>query len=90
MTHTGLARHTRGDHDDVCAGQSLLESIVGRQVANDLCGCGDVGQIGGNSGGVDDIEECELRGESETRICVFRWRLTSFTRGLFLRRRERG
>lgn len=63
VTHPWLARYTSWDHDYVCAGESLLETVIGREVAHDFCGRGDVREIGSDSGGVDDIVERKLRAE---------------------------
>lgn len=60
MTHTRLPRDTCGDYDEVCALECPAKSIVGGKEALDLCRRGDVGQIGGNTGRVDDIIEAKL------------------------------
>ena len=60
-THSGLPGDTSGDDNDVSTSESLLETVIGREVAHDLCGRGDVREIGSNSGGVDDIVERKLR-----------------------------
>ena len=54
-THTGFAGHTGGNDDDIRTGQGFGETIVGRQVTLDFGWGGDVGEIGGDTGGVDDI-----------------------------------
>lgn len=55
--------NTGGDDNDVSAGESLLHAIILGEVASNLCGSGDVRDIGSNTGGVDNIVEGELRDE---------------------------
>lgn len=49
-----------GDDDDVGSREGLLHSIIGGEVAVDFGDGGDVGQIGRNTGSVDDIVEGEV------------------------------
>lgn len=49
-----------GDDDNVGSRKRLLHSIIGGEVAFDFGDGGDVGQIGGNTGSVDDIVEGEV------------------------------
>jgi hypothetical protein len=58
--HTGLSGDTGGDNDNVGAGQSVLETVILGEVASDLSLGGDVGEVSGNTGGVDDIVESKL------------------------------
>lgn len=58
--HTGLSGDTSGDDDDVGTGQGLLESVILGEVTSDLGLGGDVGEVSGNTGGVDDIVESKL------------------------------
>lgn len=60
MTHARLPRDTCGDYDEVCAFERPAKSVVRRKESLDLCRRGDVGQIGGNTGRVDDIIEAKL------------------------------
>lgn len=50
---------SRNDHD-VRPGQRLLHAIVGWEVAVDLRDGRDVGEICGDTGGVDDIVEAKV------------------------------
>lgn len=54
---------TGRDDNDVSARESLLHAIVLGKVASDLCGSGNVRDIGSNTRGVDNIVEGELRDE---------------------------
>ena len=58
-----LTGNASGDDNDVSASESLLEAIVGRKEALDLGDGGDVGEVGGHAGSVDDIVEGELVNE---------------------------
>lgn len=55
-----LTGNASGDDNDVSASEGLLEAIVGREEALDLGDGGDVGKVGGHTGGVDDIVEGEV------------------------------
>ena len=59
-TYSWLSWDTGGDNDNVSAGEDLLEAIVGREVSLDPRGRCNVREIGGDSGGVHDIEEAQL------------------------------
>ena len=56
LTHTRFPRHTSGDNDDLSAREGLLETIIGGEVPLDFGGSGDMREVGGDAGGVDDIE----------------------------------
>lgn len=58
--HAGLARNARRDDDDIGAGESVLQAVILGQEASELGHRGDVGEIGRDAGGVDDIVESEL------------------------------
>lgn len=60
LTYTGLSGDAGRDDNNVRAGQCLLQAIIRREVALDFSRGGDVGEIGGNARGVDDIEEAQL------------------------------
>lgn len=49
-----------GDDDDVGAGEGVLETVIFGEKAVDLGDGGDVGEVGGHAGGVDDIVEGEV------------------------------
>jgi hypothetical protein len=55
-----LTGNASGDDDNVGASEGLPHAIVGGEEALDLGDGGDVGEIGGHAGGVDDIVEGEL------------------------------
>jgi len=59
-SHTRLAGDTSGDDNNVSVLERLLSAIIGREVASGLGAGGDVGEIGGNAGGVDNIVESKL------------------------------
>ena len=58
-----LTGNTGRDDDNVGTGHGLLHAIVGWQVALDLCDRGDVGKVGGDTWGIDDIVEGKLVNE---------------------------
>ena len=60
-THSGLPWYTSRDDDDVSTLQGLCKTIIGRQVSLNLGWGRDMGEIGSNSRGVDDIVETKLR-----------------------------
>ena len=55
-----LTGNTSRDDDDVCAGECVLQAIIFGEVALDLGNGADVGEIGGDTWGVDDIVKGEL------------------------------
>jgi len=58
--HAGLARDAGGDDDDVGAGEGVLQAVVFGEETVDLGDGGDVGEISGDAGRVDDIVEGEV------------------------------
>jgi hypothetical protein len=68
--HAGLARNAGGNDDDVGIFERLLVTIVRAEEALDLSIARDVGQVGSDTGRVDDIVERELvdeRGELQEK-----------------------
>ena len=59
-TYSWFPRYTGGDNNDIGTSQGLLETVIGGQVTSNLGGSGDVGEIGGDTGGVDNIEKAQL------------------------------
>jgi hypothetical protein len=59
-TYPRLAGNTSGDDNNVRALESLKETIVGLEEALNLGRGRDVREIGGDTRGVDDIEETQL------------------------------
>ena len=67
--HSGLAGHSGGDHDNAGTSERGLEASVsrrrpgsvGRETSGHLCWGRAVGQIGGDSGGSDNIIGGKLR-----------------------------
>lgn len=59
-TYSWFPGHTCGNNNDLCAGESVLEAIVGREIAVDSGRSVDVGDIGRYSGSVDDIVQSKL------------------------------
>ena len=55
-----LTGNAGGDDNNVGASEGLLEAIVGGKEALDLGDGGDVREVGGHAGSVDDIVEGEL------------------------------
>lgn len=55
-----LTRDTSGDDDHVGTGEGVLHAIVLRKETLNLCGRGNVREIGSNTGSVDNIVEREL------------------------------
>ena len=64
-SYARLAGNTSGDDDDLGALEGRLETVVGREGANGLGRRGDVGDVGGDAGRVDDIKETELGAAGE-------------------------
>jgi hypothetical protein len=60
QTHAWFARHAGGNDDDLRSLECAGEAFVGREVSLDDCGRVDVGDIGGDAWGVDDIKEGKL------------------------------
>jgi hypothetical protein len=93
-TYTRLTGHTGRDDDDLSTLKSLLQTIIGWEVACDLCGSRDMREISCNSGGVHNIVESELcegaLRRSEMYDGTYQWPLTSVTSGLALRSKESG
>jgi hypothetical protein len=59
-TYPRLSGNTCGDNDDICTLESACEAVIGWEIALDDSRGVDVGQVGGNTWCVDDIEEGEL------------------------------
>ena len=59
-TYPRFPRNSGGDNDDVGTSKSLLEPIIGREVADDLSRSGNVGEVGCDSRSVDDIVKAQL------------------------------
>ena len=53
-------RNSGWDDDNVSSRERLLHAIVFGEVSVDLRHGGDVGQVGGDTGGVDDVVEREV------------------------------
>jgi hypothetical protein len=60
MHDSVLTRNASWDDNDVGIGEGLLGSVILWQVTGDLCWGGDMGEIGRNTWGVDNIIESQL------------------------------
>ena len=69
-THSRLPGHASRNNNNIGTLQGLCEAVIGRQVAFNLGGRGDVREIGSDTGGVDDIEEAELHPKISPGICM--------------------
>lgn len=60
--HARLTWHAGRDDDEVSILEGCEEAVVGGEVASDFGGRSNVRKVGGDTGGVDDIEQRELQG----------------------------
>lgn len=59
-TYSGFPWNTGRDDNDIGPSERFLEAVICGKISFDLCGSGNVRQIGGHSWNIDDIIKAEL------------------------------